>query len=195
MCNIKLIVGLANPGFKYTQTRHNVGSWYVNLLAQQQCKQLKKRDKFFGCIANVNLMGNNIHLLVPTTFMNLSGKAVLTVANFYHIEPHEILVAHDELDIPVGIAKIKFGGSNNGHNGLKDIQNKFGNNNQFYRLRIGISRPSDKNKILDFVLSEPSKIERALIHQVISESIQCTNILIQGGLKSTIQRLHQFKAL
>lgn len=117
-----MIVGLANLGAEYAQTRHNAGAWYVDLLAQRHNQQLKEESKFFGYTARLNLAGNDVRLLVPTTFMNLSGKAVLAMANFYRIEPNEILVAHDELDLPPGVAKIKLGGGNGGHNGLKDIQ-------------------------------------------------------------------------
>ena len=151
MSSIKLIVGLANPGAEYAQTRHNA-------------------------------------------FMNLSGKAVLAMANFYRIEPNEILVAHDELDLPPGVAKIKLGGGNGGHNGLKDIQNKFGNNPNFYRLRIGIGHPGDKNKVVGFVLGKPPAGEQKMIDEAIDESLRCTEMLMKDGLEKTVQRLHSFKA-
>ncbi|MGP1931690.1 MAG: aminoacyl-tRNA hydrolase, partial [Arsenophonus sp. ET-DL12-MAG3] len=130
---IKLIVGLGNPDFKYMLTRHNVGASYVKLLAKKHNKSFKKENKFFGYTTKINLENNDVCLLIPTTYINLSGKSVLTLTNFYQIKPNEILVAHDELDLIPGIAKIKFGGSNNGHNGIKDIQNKLGNNPDFYR--------------------------------------------------------------
>lgn len=122
MSKIKLIVGLANPGAEYAQTRHNAGAWYVDLLAERHNQPLKEEAKFFGYTARINMGGNDIRLLVPTTFMNLSGKSVAAIANFYRINLDEILVAHDELDLPPGVAKMKLGGSNGGHNGLKDIQ-------------------------------------------------------------------------
>lgn len=155
MSNIKLIVGLANPGAEYAQTRHNAGAWYVDQLAARHNQRLKEESKFFGYTARINLCGQDVRLLVPTTFMNLSGKSVLAMANFYRVNPDEILVAHDELDLPPGVAKMKLAGSNGGHNGLKDIQNKFGNNPNFYRLRIGIGHPGDKNKVVGFVLGKP----------------------------------------
>lgn len=193
MCSIKLIVGLANPGMEYTQTRHNAGAWYVNLLAQRYQQQLKKENKFFGYTTRLNLAGNDVHLLVPTTFMNLSGKAVLAMANFYRIEPGEILVAHDELNLPPGVAKIKLDGGNGGHNGLKDIQNKFGNSPNFYRLRIGIGHPGDKSKVVGFVLGKPPTSEQEMIDKAIDESLHCSEMLMKDGLKNTIQRLHNFK--
>lgn len=144
---IKLIVGLANPGAEYAQTRHNAGAWFVDALAERNGQSLKEESKFYGYTARLNLAGNDVRLLVPTTFMNLSGKAVAALATFYRIQPDEILVAHDELDLPPGVAKLKLGGGNGGHNGLKDIQSKLGNNPNFYRLRIGIGHPGDKTRL------------------------------------------------
>lgn len=194
MSSIKLIVGLANPGAEYAQTRHNAGAWYVDLLAQRYNQPLKEESKFFGYTARLNLAGNDVRLLVPTTFMNLSGKAVGALATFYRILPEEILVAHDELDLPPGVAKIKLGGSNGGHNGLKDIQSKLGNNPNFYRLRIGIGHPGDKNKVVGFVLGKPPASEQTLIDDAIDESLRCTEILLKEGMTKAMNRLHAFKA-
>jgi PTH1 family peptidyl-tRNA hydrolase len=191
---IKLIVGLANPGADYAQTRHNAGAWYVDLLAQRHQQSLKEESKFFGYTARINLNGNDVRLLVPTTFMNLSGKAVQAMANFYRIELDEILVAHDELDLPPGIVKMKLGGGNGGHNGLKDIQSKFANNPNFYRLRIGIGHPGDKNKVVGFVLGKPPMSEQKLIDDAIDEALSCTDILMRDGYEKAINRLHSFKA-
>ncbi|BET96698.1 aminoacyl-tRNA hydrolase [Xenorhabdus taiwanensis] len=194
MSNIKLIVGLANPGAEYAQTRHNAGAWFVDLLAQRYNQSLKEESKFFGYTARINVNGQDIRLLVPTTFMNLSGKSVLALAGFYRIQPDEILVAHDELDLPPGVAKMKLGGSNGGHNGLKDIQNKLGNNPNFHRLRIGIGHPGDKNKVVGFVLGKPPASEQKLIDDAIDEALRCTDILIKDGMNKAINRLHAFKA-
>ncbi|PHM60102.1 aminoacyl-tRNA hydrolase [Xenorhabdus ishibashii] len=194
MSNIKLIVGLANPGTEYAQTRHNAGAWFVDLLAQRYNQSLKEESKFFGYTARINVNGQDIRLLVPTTFMNLSGKSVLALAGFYRIQPDEILVAHDELDLPPGVAKMKLGGSNGGHNGLKDIQSKFGNNPNFHRLRIGIGHPGDKNKVVGFVLGKPPASEQKLIDDAIDEALRCTDILIKDGMNKAINRLHAFKA-
>ncbi|MBG3080614.1 aminoacyl-tRNA hydrolase [Proteus mirabilis] len=194
MSKIKLIVGLANPGADYAQTRHNAGAWYVDLLAQRHQQSLKEESKFFGYTARINLNGNDVRLLVPTTFMNLSGKAVQAMANFYRIELDEILVAHDELDLPPGIVKMKLGGGNGGHNGLKDIQSKFSNNPNFYRLRIGIGHPGDKNKVVGFVLGKPPMSEQKLIDDAIDEALSCTDILMRDGYEKAINRLHSFKA-
>ncbi|MBG3012795.1 MULTISPECIES: aminoacyl-tRNA hydrolase [Enterobacterales] len=194
MSKIKLIVGLANPGADYAQTRHNAGAWYVDLLAQRHQQSLKEESKFFGYTARINLNGNDVRLLVPTTFMNLSGKAVQAMANFYRIELDEILVAHDELDLPPGVVKMKLGGGNGGHNGLKDIQSKFANNPNFYRLRIGIGHPGDKNKVVGFVLGKPPISEQKLIDDAIDEALSCTDILMRDGYEKAINRLHSFKA-
>ncbi|MFU9001420.1 aminoacyl-tRNA hydrolase [Proteus sp. TSJ240517] len=194
MSKIKLIVGLANPGTDYAQTRHNAGAWYVDLLAQRHQQSLKEESKFFGYTARINLNGNDVRLLVPTTFMNLSGKAVQAMANFYRIELDEILVAHDELDLPPGVVKMKLGGGNGGHNGLKDIQSKFANNPNFYRLRIGIGHPGDKNKVVGFVLGKPPMSEQKLIDDAIDEALSCTEILMRDGYEKAINRLHSFKA-
>ncbi|CNI20794.1 peptidyl-tRNA hydrolase [Yersinia massiliensis] len=194
MSSIKLIVGLANPGAEYAQTRHNAGAWYVDLLAERHNQSLKEEAKFFGYTARLNLAGQDVRLLVPATFMNLSGKAVVAMAGFYRILPEEILVAHDELDIPPGVAKLKLGGGNGGHNGLKDIQNKLGNNPNFYRLRIGIGHPGDKSKVVGFVLGKPPASEQTLIDDAIDESIRCTEVLMQDGITKAMNRLHSFKA-
>ncbi|MGP1958948.1 MAG: aminoacyl-tRNA hydrolase [Arsenophonus sp. NC-CH8-MAG3] len=191
---IKLIVGLANPDSKYMLTRHNAGAWYVKLLAKQCNQLLKKENKFFGYTASINLANNNIRLLIPTTYMNLSGKSVLALASFYSIKPSEILISHDELDLMPGSAKIKLGGNNGGHNGLKDIQNKLGNNPNFYRLRIGIGHPGDKNKVVSFVLNKPTLQEQKLIDDTINEAIRCTPILLNEGVNKAVNQLHTFKA-
>lgn len=194
MSKIKLIVGLANPGADYAQTRHNAGAWYVDLLAQRHQQSLKEESKFYGFTARINLNGNDVRLLVPTTFMNLSGKAVLAMASFYRIELDEILVAHDELDLPPGVVKMKLGGGNGGHNGLKDIQSKFSNNPNFYRLRIGIGHPGDKNKVVGFVLGKPPMSEQKLIDDAIDEALSCTDVLMRDGYEKAVNRLHSFKA-
>lgn len=191
---IKLLVGLANPGPEYAQTRHNAGQWLLNQLASQENTQLKAEAKFYGLTGRIQFAGNDLRLLVPTTFMNLSGKAVAAMANFYRIKPEEILIAHDELDLPPGIAKFKLGGGHGGHNGLKDIISKLGNDKNFYRLRIGIGHPGDKNRVSGYVLGKAPSSEQNLIDQSIDEAARCTHILGQDGLEKAMNRLHSFKA-
>ncbi|GJL43354.1 TPA: aminoacyl-tRNA hydrolase [Enterobacter chengduensis] len=191
---IKLIVGLANPGAEYAATRHNAGAWYVDLLAERLRVPLREEPKFFGYTSRINLAGADVRLLVPTTFMNLSGKAVAAMATFYRINPDEILVAHDELDLPPGVAKFKLGGGHGGHNGLKDIISKLGNNPNFHRLRVGIGHPGDKNKVVGFVLGKPPVSEQKLIDEAVDEAARCTEIWLQDGLTKATNRLHAFKA-
>ncbi|MCX8955861.1 aminoacyl-tRNA hydrolase [Erwinia psidii] len=194
MSSIKLIVGLANPGAEYAATRHNAGAWYVDLLAERHNQPLKEESKFYGYTARLNLGGADLRLLVPTTFMNLSGKSVAAMATFYRITPDEILVAHDELDLPPGVAKFKQGGGHGGHNGLKDIISKLGNNQNFHRLRIGIGHPGDRNKVVGFVLGKPPASEQTRIDQATDEAVRCTELWLKEGSVKAINRLHSFKA-
>lgn len=195
MSQIKLIVGLANPGAEYAQTRHNAGAWFADLLAERNNQTLKEEPKFFGYTARLNIANHDVRLLVPTTFMNLSGKAVVSMAGFFRIAPEEILVAHDELDLPPGVAKLKLGGGNGGHNGLKDIANKLGNNPNFYRLRIGIGHPGDKSKVTGFVLGKPPANELKLIDDAIDEAVRSMDVLMKEGMVKAMNRLHAFKAV
>nr|WP_269134940.1 aminoacyl-tRNA hydrolase [Pseudescherichia vulneris] len=189
-----MIVGLANPGAEYAATRHNAGAWYVDLLAERYRAPLREEPKFFGFTSRINLAGEDVRLLVPTTFMNLSGKAVAAMATFYRINPDEVLVAHDELDLPPGVAKFKLGGGHGGHNGLKDIISKFGNNPNFHRLRVGIGHPGDKNKVVGFVLGKPPASEQKLIDDAVDEAVRCTELWLKEDLVKATNRLHAFKA-
>ncbi|MGP4123311.1 MAG: aminoacyl-tRNA hydrolase [Sodalis sp. (in: enterobacteria)] len=190
---IKLIIGLANPGAEYARTRHNAGAWYVELLAERYQKTLKEESKFYGYTGRLMLGSNNIHLLVPTTFMNLSGKAMAAMIAFYRIAPEEILVAHDELTLLPGRAQLKMGGGHGGHNGLKDIISRLGSNRFFHRLRIGIGHPGEKNKVVGFVLGKPPAVELQLIDSAIDEAVRCTEILITKDAGKAMNRLHAYR--
>ncbi|WGE86919.1 aminoacyl-tRNA hydrolase [Actinobacillus equuli subsp. haemolyticus] len=194
MSQIKLIVGLANPGAKYEDTRHNAGEWLINEIARQFNVSLKEEAKFFGKVAKINVVGGEVRLLVPTTFMNLSGKAVGALANFYRIKPEEILVAHDELDLPPGVAKIKQGGGHGGHNGLKDIIAGLGNSNNFYRVRIGIGHPGSKELVAGYVLGKPSPQDQEKINAAVDEAGRCVDVLFKDGVTKATNRLNGFKA-
>lgn len=194
MPEIKLIVGLANPGAKYEETRHNAGEWLINELARMYNVSLKEEAKYFGKVAKINTAQGEVRLLVPTTFMNLSGKAVGALANFYRIKPEEILVAHDELDLPPGSVKLKKGGGHGGHNGLKDIIAALGNNKEFYRVRIGIGHPGHKDLVAAYVLGKPAPQEKELINAVVDESSRCVEILLKDGIVKATNRLNAFKA-
>ena len=194
MNQIKLIVGLGNPGLEYAKTRHNAGAWYVERLAQRYNVNLREEPKFAGYTARLEISGVDLRLLIPNTYMNLSGKAVASLARFYQIEPQEILVAHDELDLPPGVAKFKQGGGHGGHNGLKDIIAKMGNNNDFLRLRIGIGHPGDKAQVANFVLNRAAMGEQLMIDSAIDESLRATPILFKESITSAMNQLHSFKA-
>lgn len=187
--NIKLIVGLGNPTAEYEHTRHNAGFWFIDELAWQWKAQLKSEKKFHGDIARVAQPQGDVWLLKPDTYMNLSGKAVAALAQFYKIQPEEILVVHDELDIPCGQIRYKLGGGNGGHNGLKDIQAKLGTPN-FYRLRLGIGHPGERNLVVGFVLSKPPAAKRELIDNAIAKSLQAMPDIMAGDLEKTVRHLH-----
>lgn len=193
MSEIKLIVGLGNPGDKYKDTRHNAGEWLVERLAQRFNFSLKEESKFFGKTARAAINGQEIRFLVPTTFMNLSGKAVSALATFYRIQPEQILIAHDELDLPPGTVKIKLGGGHGGHNGLRDSIAQLSNNKNFYRLRVGIGHPGDKNLVAAYVLSKPSPTDLTLIDKALEEATDCVEVLLKDGINKATNRLNSFK--
>lgn len=193
MSIIKLIVGLANPGAEYAATRHNAGAWYIDLLAQQNNSVLKNEPKFFGYTGRIQLANQEVRLLIPTTFMNLSGKAVRAMAHFYQIKVEQILIVHDEMDLVPGHLKIKLGGSHSGHNGLKDIINQLGNNPDFYRLRIGIGHPDDTQTVVSYVLGRPSKIEQTYIDAALQKAIIGTHRLLQQDLQAAMNELNGFR--
>ena len=193
MSEIKLIVGLGNPGDKYADTRHNAGAWLIDRLARRFNITLNAENKFFGNVGKTLMNGKEIRFLVPTTFMNLSGKAVGTLANFYRIQPEEILVLHDELDLPPGSVKLKLGGGHGGHNGLKDIVAALGNNNNFYRLRIGIGHPGHRDLVAGYVLNKPSPSEREALENALDEATNCVELLFKDGIVKATNRLNSFK--
>ena len=193
MSEIKLIVGLGNPGDKYTDTRHNAGKWLIERLARRFNVSLNPESKFFGKTARTLVNGKEVRLLVPTTFMNLSGRAVGALASFYRIKPEEILVIHDELDLPPGTAKLKQGGGHGGHNGLKDIVAQLGNNNNFYRLRIGIGHPGHRDLVAGYVLNKPSPADRDALEKVLDEATDCVEMIFKDGMVKATNRLNSFK--
>jgi peptidyl-tRNA hydrolase, PTH1 family len=184
---IKLIVGLGNPGNDYAATRHNVGFWLVDQLVNPNSFTTEK--KFSGQVARINLNSNPVWLLKPQIFMNRSGLAVKQLANFYKIDPENVLLIHDDLDLPAGTAKIKKGGGHGGHNGLRDTINQL-QSKDFYRLRIGIGHPGNKNQVSNYVLGPPSKMDRELIVEAIDNSINIMGLLIEGKLDQAMNQLH-----
>lgn len=188
--DIQLIVGLGNPGSEYERTRHNAGADLVELLARKLGATLVADSKYFGLTARANYQGQDIRLLIPTTYMNRSGQAVGTLANFFKIAPEAILVAHDELDLLPGTARFKQGGGHGGHNGLRDIIAALGNNNNFRRLRLGIGHPGDAKQVANFVLKRAPQSEQELIDESIDRAITCLPDAINGDWDKAMKNLH-----
>ncbi len=194
MARIKLIVGLGNPGTQYSQTRHNAGEWYVNALAADYGISLQLETKFFGHLGRGNIANHDCRLLIPNTFMNLSGQSVAAVAGFYKIMPDEILVAHDELDLDPGVVKLKYSGGHGGHNGLRDIISRLANSRDFYRLRIGIGHPGNKNQVTNYVLGKAPKEQQRAIEESIDEALRHSADIISGEHDKVMQSMHSFRA-
>lgn len=203
MSGIKLFVGLGNPGQKYEDTRHNAGFWWVDQVSTSTNSKLALEPKFFGAVAKLNSNAKlnsktelnstaDTWLLKPTTFMNASGKAVAALANYYKVLPEQILVIHDELDLPAGIVKLKNGGGHGGHNGLKDITAALGTAN-FWRLRLGIGHPGDRNEVINFVLKAPLKDEMTAINHCIDDSANLLSLLQSGDFETAMLKLHTKK--
>lgn len=186
---IKLIVGLGNPGARYEDTRHNAGAWMLNALAKEQHLTLKKETKFSAQVAQWAHPAHITFLAIPATFMNLSGQAVSALAHFYRLKSSEILILHDELDLPPGVARIKFAGGGGGHNGLKDIITHL-RSPDFYRLRIGIGHPGHRDQVTDFVLSSPTKTEQEKIQVAIQASLDVLPHLLVGEMEKAMRELH-----
>ncbi|MES2637464.1 MAG: aminoacyl-tRNA hydrolase [Pseudomonadota bacterium] len=193
MDGIKLFVGLGNPGDKYVATRHNAGFWWVDQLAASSNTKLTLEPKFFGTVGKLStnkfVLTTDAWLIKPATFMNISGKAVVAIANYYKILPAQILVIHDELDLPPEIVKLKKGGGHGGHNGLKDITAALGTPD-FWRLRLGIGHPGDRNEVVNFVLKAPLKDEQTVINQCIDKSIEIVPQLLSGEFENAMLKLH-----
>ncbi len=190
---IKLIVGLGNPGAQYAHSRHNMGVDLLDLLADKYRINLQQETKFAGLLGRGFIENNEVRLLFPTTFMNESGRSVGAVASYYKINPNEILVLHDELDLPPGTAKFKLGGGAGGHNGLKSIISCLGNRQDFHRLRIGIGHPVAKPEMINFVLGIPPQSERALLSQILDEACQCIGLIFTQNIAKATNRLNGFK--
>lgn len=189
---IKLIAGLGNPGPEYQSTRHNAGAIFVDQLARQYHQSLKPEKKFHGLYSKIHAQGQDIHLLFPSTYMNRSGQAVQALCQFYKIAPEEILVAHDELDIPLGTMKLKKSGGHGGNNGLRDIIAKFGGDKNFNRLRLGIGHPGHAEKVTGHVLGKLGKKESEQLNACIDEAIRYLPEIIRGDWQKAMNHLHGF---
>lgn len=186
---IRLLVGLGNPGPEYEATRHNAGFWWIDQAARLLGAHLAYDRAYHGLVARVNRPGGPVWLLQPQTFMNLSGKAVSPLARFFKIEPAQILVVHDELDLLPGQMKIKRGGGVAGHNGLKDIQAQLGTPD-FWRLRIGIGHPGVRSEVANWVLRKPAPEQRVAIEQCIAQSLEALPLLLDGPMERAMMKIH-----
>lgn len=186
---IKLIVGLQNPGAAYAQTRHNAGGWFAQRLAHHYNASFKLEKKLYCELADLELNDVTCKLILPTTFMNHSGRPVQAITQFYKIKPEEILVAHDELDLDTGRIKLKTGGGHGGHNGLRDIIAQLGGNG-FHRLRVGIGHPGHKDLVTDFVLSKPSTTDRQQILTAIDKAIDIIPMVIRGDMANAMNKIN-----
>ncbi len=183
-----MIVGLGNPGPEHLQTRHNAGFWFVDLLAKRHGGEFRDYRKYSGETARVTISGQELILLKPTTYMNRSGLSVRQVCDFFKIPAEAVLVAHDELDIPVGTLRLKAGGGHGGHNGLRDTIAHIGEN--FWRLRIGIGHPGNKAEVIDYVLTRASRAEEDLIHEAVNTAADSMPLLLEQGAERAMTKLH-----
>jgi len=186
---IRLLVGLGNPGPEYEDTRHNAGFWWVDAVCRPLGATLVHERAWHARVARVNRATGPLWLMQPQTYMNVSGKSVAALARFYKIEATEILVAHDELDLPPGQLKLKQGGGHAGHNGLRDIVAQLGSAD-FWRLRLGIGHPGVKAEVVDYVLRKPPAAQREAIAQCITASLDALDLLLAGEMERATMRLH-----
>ena len=185
---IRLIAGLGNPGEKHQSTRHNAGFWFVDALATSENAVFKSETKFKGEIAYFAYQGEKIWLLKPQTYMNESGESLRSFCDFYKIPTEQILVAHDEIDLPDGDARIKWSGGHGGHNGLRSIFSHL--NKDFWRLRIGVGHPGNKDEVVGYVLKKTSSKERAEIEMAIDKAIMTMDDCFQGNMEAAMKKLH-----
>ncbi len=189
---IKLFVGLGNPGAEYEATRHNAGFWWVDALARELKVSLAYDKGYHGLAARTTAQGQTVWLLEPQTFMNVSGKSVAALARFFKIQPEEILVVHDELDVVPGQAKLKFGGSHAGHNGLRDIHAQLGTGD-YWRLRLGIGHPGVKAEVINWVLKKPAPDQRTAIEDCIARTLKAVPHLLAGEMDKATVVVHTSK--
>jgi len=186
---IKLVVGLQNPGTKYAPTRHNAGGWFVAALAEQHNQMFNTNKPFFSELSKLDADSCSIYAALPTVYMNESGRAVRSICQFYKIKPEEVLIAHDDLDLPVGTVRLKTGGGHGGHNGLRDIIAQLGSRD-FHRLRIGIGHPGHKSEVHDYVLHKPSVQDKKAIDTAVINALHVMPDVLQGKLANAMKTLH-----
>jgi PTH1 family peptidyl-tRNA hydrolase len=185
---LRLIVGLGNPGAQYARTRHNAGFWFVDELARRHGGAFRAESRHQAELARAAIGGEDVWLLKPTTFMNRSGAAIAAVCNFYKVAPAEVLVAHDEIDLPVGSVRLKQGGGHGGHNGLRDTIAAIGES--FWRIRIGVGHPGHRDEVVDYVLRRAPADEDALIQRAVIAGADIVPVVLAEGAQKAMNRLH-----
>jgi PTH1 family peptidyl-tRNA hydrolase len=185
---LRVIVGLGNPGPEHQVTRHNAGFWLVDLLARRHGGEFRDYRKYSGETARVTISGQDLILLKPTTYMNRSGLSIRQVSDFFKIVPDDILVAHDELDLPVGSVRLKSGGGHGGHNGLRDAIAHIGES--FWRLRLGIGHPGNKAEVIDYVLTRAPRVEEDHILEAVSMAADAVPLMLEQGAERAMTKLH-----
>ncbi len=189
MEGLRLIVGLGNPGAEHTRTRHNAGFWFLDALASKHGARFGAESKLHGETAKITLAGGQVFLLKPSTFMNRSGLSVTSALRYFKIEPEHMLVAHDELDLPPGTARLKFDGGHGGQNGLRDIVAHLGHG-KFHRLRVGIGHPGHKDRVTPWVLGRPGKDDEAVMLRAIDDALDVLPLAAVGDFNEAMKRLH-----
>lgn len=185
---LRVIVGLGNPGPEHQVTRHNAGFWFVDLLARRHGGEFRDYRKYSGETARITLCGQELILLKPTTYMNRSGLSVRQISDFFKIAPDDVLVAHDELDLPVGSVRLKHGGGHGGHNGLRDTIAHIGDS--FWRLRLGIGHPGNKAEVIDYVLTRAPRVEEDLILESVGTAADAMPLVLEQGAERAMTKLH-----
>lgn len=190
MAEISLIVGLGNPGTEYERTRHNAGFWFVDALA---AGGLRKEARFHGLCGDARIGGQVCRLLEPQTFMNRSGRAVAAMIEYYRLDVEQVLVVHDEIDLPAGAVRLKRDGGHGGHNGLRDIIAALGGRKDFLRLRLGVGHPGHRDQVVDYVLHKPTKAEQSAIDQAIANGLDVLPLVVNGDLERAMHQLHSLE--
>jgi len=189
MAALRLLVGLGNPGAEYLRTRHNAGFWFIDALAQRERARFGNETKLHGETAKITLESQALWLLKPSTFVNKSGLSVASALRYWKIEPEEMLVVHDELDLPPGAARLKFDGGHGGQNGLRDIFAHLGHG-KFHRLRLGIGHPGDKDRVTSWVLGRPGAADEKAIIDSVAAALDVLPLAVRGEFNEAMKRLH-----
>lgn len=186
---VELIIGLANPGREYETTRHNAGAWFIEQLARELNADLRLETKLHAQLGQAHLENYKLRLAIPTTYMNESGISVKAISHFYKIPVDNILIVHDEIDLPPGTVRLKFAGGEGGHNGLRSITQHLGSK-QFYRLRIGVGHPGSSKQVVNYVLKSPKKDEQLLIDESIVSALDVMPLVLKGDIEKAMTALH-----